>query len=247
MSKKVHMLCHRMSRQFREHDCLRDVPPYCWIEIGHRGPSRQRRCPAQPFWLRSRETNGSVKRPMPSCFAMPIIASRNSIAWMRAKVQHNTLMKLVAPCQEHAVRHRPRLFPDLFRGDYQARVPIRDYEWFWNNYWKDVYPNLDNVTWPGKNSLLRAVIGHDERGDQIHSRVLGDGEIEQERRPSRRIALFRHANPSCETLHRKVLLPGRLHRSAKTTGWQPGRRPERHRRHGSSGVPARPTCSHRFL
>ena len=41
-----------------------------------------------------------------------------------------------------------------FRGiasvkDFQARVPLRGYEEFWNQYWKDDYPNLDNVTWPG--------------------------------------------------------------------------------------------------
>lgn len=34
--------------------------------------------------------------------------------------------------------------------DYQSRVPVRDYEAFWNDYWQPVYPNLDNVTWPGK-------------------------------------------------------------------------------------------------
>ena len=35
-------------------------------------------------------------------------------------------------------------------AEYQARVPIRDYDQFWNQYWKDAYPNLDNITWPGK-------------------------------------------------------------------------------------------------
>jgi hypothetical protein len=33
--------------------------------------------------------------------------------------------------------------------DYQKRVPIRRYENFWNEYWKEFYPRLENVTWPG--------------------------------------------------------------------------------------------------
>lgn len=32
---------------------------------------------------------------------------------------------------------------------YQARVPLRKYEDFWNDYWKDAFPKLTDVTWPG--------------------------------------------------------------------------------------------------
>jgi hypothetical protein len=32
--------------------------------------------------------------------------------------------------------------------DYQARVPLRDYETFWQQYWQNPFPFLDNVTWP---------------------------------------------------------------------------------------------------
>ena len=34
-------------------------------------------------------------------------------------------------------------------ADYQARVPLRDYDDFWTEYWKDAYPKLDDITWPG--------------------------------------------------------------------------------------------------
>lgn len=34
-------------------------------------------------------------------------------------------------------------------SEYQKRVPIRRYEQFWNEYWKESYPRLENVTWPG--------------------------------------------------------------------------------------------------
>ncbi|MCE9532477.1 MAG: GH3 auxin-responsive promoter family protein [Planctomycetes bacterium] len=33
--------------------------------------------------------------------------------------------------------------------DYQVRVPVRDYEAFWKEYWQPSYPNLDGITWPG--------------------------------------------------------------------------------------------------
>lgn len=34
--------------------------------------------------------------------------------------------------------------------EYQRRVPLRTYEQFWNDYWKNPFPILDNCTWPGK-------------------------------------------------------------------------------------------------
>jgi hypothetical protein len=33
-------------------------------------------------------------------------------------------------------------------ADYQARVPLRDYEAFWQTYWQRDYPRLAGVTWP---------------------------------------------------------------------------------------------------
>jgi hypothetical protein len=34
-------------------------------------------------------------------------------------------------------------------SEYQSRVPLRTYEDFWNNYWKDSFPRVVNKTWPG--------------------------------------------------------------------------------------------------
>jgi hypothetical protein len=33
--------------------------------------------------------------------------------------------------------------------EYQKRVPLRTYEQFWNEYWKEPFPKLENCTWPG--------------------------------------------------------------------------------------------------
>ncbi|MFO0938764.1 MAG: GH3 auxin-responsive promoter family protein [Gemmataceae bacterium] len=66
-----------------------------------------------------------------------------------AKVQEHTLLKLV----RHASRTRFGIdhgFDSLSTvTEYQARVPLRDYEFFWEHYWKDRYPAIDNQTWPG--------------------------------------------------------------------------------------------------
>ena len=33
--------------------------------------------------------------------------------------------------------------------DYRARVPLRDYDAFWESYWREPFPRLTDCTWPG--------------------------------------------------------------------------------------------------
>jgi len=35
-------------------------------------------------------------------------------------------------------------------ADFQARVPLRQFEDFWTDYFKALWPLLDNVSWPGR-------------------------------------------------------------------------------------------------
>ena len=35
-------------------------------------------------------------------------------------------------------------------ADFQARVPLRSYEAFWETYWRPTFPVLDDVGWPGR-------------------------------------------------------------------------------------------------
>jgi hypothetical protein len=39
-------------------------------------------------------------------------------------------------------------------ADYQERVPLRDYESFWEQYWNPSFPHLTNATWPGRIPYL---------------------------------------------------------------------------------------------
>jgi len=65
------------------------------------------------------------------------------------QVQHETLLRFVRHAQstrfgrDHDFSHITSV------QDFQARVPVRDYEYFWTTYWKDAYPNFADVTWPG--------------------------------------------------------------------------------------------------
>jgi pimeloyl-ACP methyl ester carboxylesterase len=64
-------------------------------------------------------------------------------------VQEKTLLRLV----RRARRTRFGRDHDFGRirclADYQDRVPLRDYETFWSEYWRPTFPILDNVSWTG--------------------------------------------------------------------------------------------------
>jgi hypothetical protein len=65
------------------------------------------------------------------------------------RTQHNTLMKLVRTARNTRFGRDHDFSRISSVADYQARVKVREYEWFWNTYWKDSYPRIDNITWPG--------------------------------------------------------------------------------------------------
>ncbi len=43
--------------------------------------------------------------------------------------------------------------------DYRARVPLRDYEAFWDDYWRDPFPRLIDCTWRGRIPYFAASSG----------------------------------------------------------------------------------------
>jgi hypothetical protein len=44
-------------------------------------------------------------------------------------------------------------------ADFQAQVPLRRYEDFWQDWWQPTFPRLDNVTWPGRIPYFAASSG----------------------------------------------------------------------------------------
>jgi hypothetical protein len=65
-------------------------------------------------------------------------------------VQRNELLKLIARAKEtrFAIDHAFGRIGNV--ADYQNAVPLRRYEDFWKRYWKERFPVLDSVTWPGR-------------------------------------------------------------------------------------------------
>jgi hypothetical protein len=67
-----------------------------------------------------------------------------------AEEQRRTLLGLVRRARDTRFGKEHDFAAIRSVADYQARVPVRDYEVFWREYWQPVYPHLDNVTWPGR-------------------------------------------------------------------------------------------------
>jgi hypothetical protein len=66
-----------------------------------------------------------------------------------ARAQRQTLLRLVRHAR-HTRFGRDHDFRSIRTvADYQRRVPLRDYEAFWSQYWRAPFPRLHDVTWPG--------------------------------------------------------------------------------------------------
>ena len=44
-------------------------------------------------------------------------------------------------------------------ADYQKAVPLRDYDAFWKEYWKDPFPDISNISWPGPTPFFALTSG----------------------------------------------------------------------------------------
>jgi hypothetical protein len=66
-----------------------------------------------------------------------------------ARLQRAALLRLVRDARHTRFGQEHGFASIRTVADYQERVPPRDYEAFWNDYWKGPFPFLDDVTWPG--------------------------------------------------------------------------------------------------
>ncbi|MCI0738302.1 MAG: GH3 auxin-responsive promoter family protein [Gemmataceae bacterium] len=65
-------------------------------------------------------------------------------------VQKQTLLHLIRQAQSTRFGKEHGFAGIRNVEDFQERVPLRDYEAFWQDYWRRSYPVLENVTWPGR-------------------------------------------------------------------------------------------------
>jgi hypothetical protein len=67
-----------------------------------------------------------------------------------AKTQRETLLSLVRRAADTRFGREHGFASIRTVADYQARVPLRDYEAFWSEYWGPAFPHLGGATWPGR-------------------------------------------------------------------------------------------------
>jgi hypothetical protein len=63
--------------------------------------------------------------------------------------QHETLLRLVWRAVDTHFGRKHDFAGVRTVADYQERVPLRDYEAFWQSYWRPAFPTIRGVTWPG--------------------------------------------------------------------------------------------------
>lgn len=124
-----------------------------------------------------------------------------------AKVQHDMLDSLVRRARETKFG-KDHKFDDIFSvADFQARVPLREYEYFWETYWKPVYPRLDDVTWPGHIPYY-ALSSGTTSGTTKYIPVSYEMIRSNRKAAFTTLALFRHAHPTAAILTGKFFFLG---------------------------------------
>lgn len=70
------------------------------------------------------------------------------------EVQKEILLSLVRHCSKTRFGKDHDFAGIHIIKDYQARVPLRDYDAFWRDYWQPAFPRLSNLTWSGRIPYL---------------------------------------------------------------------------------------------
>jgi hypothetical protein len=67
-----------------------------------------------------------------------------------SSVQEGQLLRLVAKAKDTLFGKQHGFERIRSVAEFQAQVPLRTYENFWDDYFKNKFPCLDHVTWPGR-------------------------------------------------------------------------------------------------
>jgi hypothetical protein len=66
-----------------------------------------------------------------------------------AKIQRKSLLKLLYKARDTQFGKDYQFSTIKSVSQFQSRVPLRNYDALWQDYWKQHFPLLNNVTWPG--------------------------------------------------------------------------------------------------
>lgn len=122
-------------------------------------------------------------------------------------VQDATLLRLVRTAADTRFGRDHDFASIRTVADYQSRVPVRDYDAFWAGYWKDAYPRLGGVTWPGFVPYY-ALSSGTTTGTTKYVPVTREMVKSNHRAALTTMALFRHAHPKAELFTGKFFFLG---------------------------------------
>ena len=119
--------------------------------------------------------------------------------------------------------------------DFQDRVPIRGYEYFWDTDWKAAYPKLDDLTWPG-HCPYYALSSGTTSGSTKYLPVTREMVKSNSKAAFTTLAFFRHSHPQAKLL---VQRPENINGPENTERHERiADTPPKPRRHGDSVVSA---------
>jgi hypothetical protein len=121
--------------------------------------------------------------------------------------QHATLLSLVRRAADTRFGRDHDFARVSSVADFQARVPVRGYEFFWDTYWKPTYPRLADVTWPGRVPYY-ALSSGTTSGATKYIPVTREMVASNKKAAVTTTALFRHARPGAKTLTGKIFFLG---------------------------------------
>src|SRR5262245_44686746 len=124
-----------------------------------------------------------------------------------AAVQDETLLRLVrrAAGTRFGKHHD---FPWIRSvEEYQRRVPLRDYDSFWNDYWQPSFPDLAGATWPGRIPYI-ALSSGTATGSTKYIPVSTEMLASNRRAALTSLAWFRAAHPNVPLFTGKLFFLG---------------------------------------
>jgi hypothetical protein len=131
-------------------------------------------------------------------------------------VQERTLLRLVRRARNTRFGRDHDFARIRSVADYQRRVPLREYEAFWADYWCGPYPSLRGVTWPGPVPYF-ALSSGTTSGATKYIPVSREMLASNQRAALTTLALFLHAHPGTP------LFSGRLFFLGGSTGLEAAR------------------------
>lgn len=124
-----------------------------------------------------------------------------------AAIQENLLLGLVRQARhtrfgrEHEFEHIRSV------AEYQQSVPLRTYEEFWREYWKDSFPRLENATWPGSMPYL-ALSSGTTSGTTKYLPISREMLASNRRAALTTLAFFRAAHPEASLFTGRIFFLG---------------------------------------